>query len=92
MVSVGWTFIWRRTSCCPMLLIEFLRAFAQCMDEVAVATAVGAQIRSDAEQRRKRGGLGKLPPMIVDIVFEPGIALRVGAFLTFKHDRLAVRE
>ncbi|BCH24972.1 hypothetical protein MesoLjLb_47570 [Mesorhizobium sp. L-8-3] len=44
------------------------------------------------EERREAGGLGEIPPVIIDAIFKPGIALRVGAGLAFEHDGAAVGQ
>ena len=53
---------------------------AQSLDEGALVV-VGAGFRTDAEQRREDRGLEQHAPMVVDLVFEAGIALRIGAGL-----------
>jgi hypothetical protein len=40
----------------------------------------------------RTAALKSIPPMIVDLVLETGIALRVGAGLALQHDQAAVRH
>ena len=72
-------------------MIEVLAPTLQGPDEIALI-AVRAKLRADAEQSRERRCLQKIAPMIIDAIFEPSIAFRVGAGLVLKHDRLAVRK
>src|SRR5579883_2660940 len=58
----------------------------------AVVVATHAGLRSDAEERREDRRLEQRAPVVVDFVFEPGIAFGIGAGLTFKNDRAAVRH
>ncbi len=91
MVSVGWMLSWRSTICWPIWLVLFeapMRiAWARLFSPLLVP-ALGA----DAEQCRERGGLEQHRPMIIDIVFEPGIAAGIGAGQAFENDRGAVRH
>ena len=73
------------------LVDRVLASTLQGADEIALI-AVRAKLRGDAEQGRERRRLQKISPMIIDAIFKPGIAFRVGAGLAFQHNRLAVRK
>src|SRR6185437_4019105 len=60
--------------------------------ERAVVVAAHAGLRSDAEERREDRRLEQRTPVVVDFVFEAGIAFGIGAGLTLKNDRAAVRH
>ena len=74
---------------------------ASVIDGVLPAATDGAQqsvlvadseFGADGEQGGEAGGLGEIPPVVIDTIFKPGIALRVGAGLAFQHDGATVRH
>jgi len=71
-------------------LIEALgAAAAQGLDE-RVFIACRSELGSDAENGGERGGAGEAQPMMIEFIFEAGVATGVGAWLTLQHDRLAI--
>jgi hypothetical protein len=62
----------------------------QCLDK-GVLIVVGAGFRTDAEERREERTLKQPAPMVVDLVFDAGIALRIAAgLIRLPIDRLSI--
>jgi hypothetical protein len=91
MVSVGWMLSWRWTICCPvwlMLLEAACRIACARLLSLLLVPASAPTLRSV----EGAAALNSMPQWFVDLVLEPGIALRVGAGLALQHDRVAVRH
>ena len=87
---VGWTLRERPTTCSPTCENPCDEPWRKAWTRRFII--VRASFRTDAEQRREEGALKQHPPMVVDLVFDAGIALRVGAGLTLENDRPTVRH
>src|SRR5262249_23641433 len=63
----------------------------QCADDIAVGVA-STEFGADAKQCRESSCHEQSAPMIIDLVFESGIAFGVSTRLTFEHNGTAVRK
>ena len=89
-VMVGWTLSDRPDNLFADLRETLRRALAQRLDE-GVLIVVGAGFRTDAQQRREDCSLKYHAPMVVDLVFDAGIALRIAAgLIRLPIDRLSI--
>src|ERR1700677_2973343 len=74
-------------------LVDALRQpLLDCLRERAVAVAARAGFRADAQDGREDRCLEQHAPVVIDLVFQAGIALRIGARLALEHDRPAIRH
>ncbi|KTE84404.1 hypothetical protein ATE72_08720 [Sphingopyxis sp. HXXIV] len=60
------------------------------LDETVVI--VGGELGADSEKSRETGGLGKIPPVVIDAILQAGIAFDVCAGLALEHYRTAIWE
>ena len=87
---VGWTLSDRPTTCSPTCARPCDEPWRRRLDE-GVLVVVGAGFRTDAEQRREDCSLKYHAPMVVDLVFDAGIALRIAAgLIRLPIDRLSI--
>ena len=76
----------------PSLIQRICRAQAERLKNIRVAAGIGprAEFSAYTEERREQRGLDQLGLVIVDLIFETGIASCIGALLPLQNDRAAV--
>ena len=74
----------------PGLIDGILRSVADGADQTILV--VGRQFRADAEQRGQPRRLHEIPPVVINVIFQPGIAGSVRTGLALQHDGAAIGQ